>query len=356
MKASVKVLAAGGVAVLIYLVAWPVSVAPVAWSAPDNPGYTGVFEANERLSQLSFVDLDGRTGPEDAAVGPDGLIYMTSHGGEILRVGADGVVEPFARTGGRPLGLQFGADGTLFVADAYLGLLSVDGAGGVTLLADETEDGSPILYANNVDIAPDGAVYFTDASTRFGAKENGGTLAASVLDLVEHSDNGRVLRYDPVSAKVSVFASGLTFPNGVAVDAPGAAVFVAETGAYRVWRFPLDGGPGEVVLSELPGFPDNLNAGPGGTFWLGLVSPRNAIMDRLSGVQFLRRVIMRLPEAMKPAPTRYGFILRFDAQGTVVETLQDPNGAFALTTGALTMPDGRIVVMSLTEPRLGVLR
>ena len=100
----------------------------------------------------------------------------------------------------------------------------------------------------------------------------------------------------------------------------------------------------------------NLNHAADGTFWLGLVSPRNAIMDRLSDAPFLRRVIMRLPEAMKPAPTRYGFVLRINSDGDVIETLQDPNGDFALTTGAVALPDGGVAVTSLTEPRLGVLK
>lgn len=77
-------------------------------------------------------------------------------------------------------------------------------------------------------------------------------------------------------------------------------------------------------------------------------------MDGLAGMPALRRVIMRLPEAMKPAPTRYGYILRMDGEGEVIETLQDPTGSYALTTGAVTMPDGRIAITSLTEPRLGI--
>ena len=272
-----------------------------------------------------------------------------------LRIDAGGEAAPFAQTQGRPLGIEFGPGGLLYVADAYRGLLSVDPAGRVTLLADRAEDGSPILYADDVDIGPDGAVYFSDASTRFGAEENGGTLSASVLDLVEHSQNGRVLKFDPATGKTTVFADGLTFANGVAVDAAGEALFVVETGAYRVWRFPLGGGAGQVVLDNLPGFPDNINPAPQGSFWIGLVSPRNAIMDALSGRPFWRRVVMRLPEAMKPAPQRYGFILRIDESGAVLETLQDPSGAYALTTGAVTLPDGRVAVTSLTEPRLGVL-
>lgn len=343
-------------ALLAYLLFWPVSVRPVAWEAPPNPGYTGVFEPNDRLGALEFIDLGGRSGPEDADVGPDGLIYTATHDGEILRIGADGSVSVFAQTGGRPLGIEFGADGMLYVADAYRGLLMIDRAGAVTLLSDTDPDGGPILYADDVDIGPDGAVYFSDASTRFGAEAHGGTLAASVLDLVEHSGSGRVLKYDPSTGLTTPFADGLTFANGVAVDEAGEALFVVETGAYRIWRYPLDGGPGRVVLDNLPGFPDNINNAPDGTFWVGLVSPRNAMMDGLSGAPFLRRVVMRLPEALTPAPTRYGFILRMDAEGRVIETLQDPSGGYALTTGAVTLADGRIVATSLTEPRLGVLR
>lgn len=343
------------ICLIAYLAFWPVSVRPVAWEAPKNMGYVGSFAENSRLGKLELVDLGGRIGPEDADIGPDGLVYVATHDGVILRLEQDGNVSEFAQTGGRPLGLEFSSDGTLYVADAYRGLLAVDRTGQVTLLADKTVSGSPILYADDLDIGVDGAVYFSDASTRFGARGNGGTLAASVLDLVEHSANGRILKYDPSSGNTTVFADGLNFANGVAINEASTAVFVVETGAYRVWRFPIDGSPGKVILDNLPGFPDNINNAPDDTFWVGLVSPRNAIMDKLSGIPLLRRVIMRLPDTMKPAPMRYGFILRLDAEGHVIETFQDPTGSYALTTGAVTLPDGRIAVTSLTEPFLGLL-
>jgi sugar lactone lactonase YvrE len=339
----------------VYLALWPVSVRPVSWNAPENTGYTGDFTPNNRLKALEFTDLDGRIGPEDADVGPDGLIYVATHNGEILRIEKDRRITSFSQTQGRPLGIEFAADGTLYVADAYRGLLAVNRTGQVKLLSNQTEDGSPVLYADDIDVAADGTVFFSDASTRFGAKGNGGTLSASVLDLVEHSANGRILKYDPVSGNTSVFADGLNFANGVAVNEASDAVFVVETGAYRVWRFPMDGSQGQVILDNLPGFPDNINNATDGTFWVGLVSPRNAIMDKLSDKPFLRRVIMRLPDKLKPAPTRYSFTLRMDGEGNILETLQDPTGNYALTTGAITLPDGRIAVTSLTEPVLGIL-
>ena len=167
-----------------YLALWPVSVHPVVWNAPENLGYVGDFSKNDRLAALELIDLDGRVGPEDADIGPDDLVYVATRDGEILRIEKDGDVTLFAQTQGRPLGIEFAANGTLYVADAYRGLLAVDPEGRVTLRADRTDSGSPILYANDVAIGSDGVVYFSDASTRFGAQEHGGTLAASVLDLV----------------------------------------------------------------------------------------------------------------------------------------------------------------------------
>jgi len=72
-----------------YLAFWPVPVRPVAWVAPDSADHSGDFAQNDRLADLEWIDLAGRFGPEGAAVGPDGLIYAATHGGEILRVGED---------------------------------------------------------------------------------------------------------------------------------------------------------------------------------------------------------------------------------------------------------------------------
>ena len=341
--------------VLGYLTLWPVPADPVAWDAPANPGFVGPFEANTRLSGLSFVDIGAHSGPEDAAVGPDGLLYTVAHDGSLLRGPVDGPLVAFAQTGGRPLGLEFGPDGTLWVADAYRGLLSVSPAGKIDVRLDSV-DGVPIRYADDVDIGPDGVVYLTDASIRFGAQDNGGTLPASVLDLIEHSGTGRVIRFDPATGVADVPISGLVFANGIAVSADGARLLVVETGKYRVLSYDLSdlSSAPVAVVENLPGFPDNINDAPGG-FWMGLVSPRNALMDRMSGAPFFRRMILRLPEAMKPAPTRHGVLVRLDEQGRVVATWQDPGGAYALTTGGVTLPDGRVAVTSLTESRLGIL-
>lgn len=344
-------------ALAAYLIVWPVPIRPVAWEAPPNPGYEGDFAANSRLSDMRLVELpDGEYGPEDVAQGPDGRVYFALHSGKIATLDlVTETIETFADTGGRPLGIEFDAGGTLWVADAYRGLIAISPGGEVTVIAAETSDGSPIVYADDVDVASDGKVYFSDASTRFSAAAIGDTLAASILDLMEHSANGRILVYDPADGSTRTLVAGLTFANGVALSADESTLMIAETGTYTLHRLDLRTGVLSPLVTPLPGFPDNINDNADGTFWAGLVSPRNDAIDGLSGRPFLRKVVMRLPDAFRPAPTRYGFILRVDADGNVLETLQDPAGTYASTTGAITLPDGRIVVSSLTEPRIGIL-
>lgn len=344
-----------------YLLFWPVAVEPQAWTATKDPGYTGQYEANSALSEMSFIELPaGEYGPEDIAVGPDGRLYTAVHSGKILSIDPNtGDAAVAADTGGRPLGIEFDDAGTLWVADAYLGLMTVSAGGEVSLIASETSEGSPIRYADDVDIAPDGRVYFSDASTRFGARDNGGTLAASLLDLMEHSANGRVLVYNPETRRTDVFADGLTFANGVAISADGAYLLVNETGTYEVHRYSLleeSYGDKETILTALPGFPDNINRMNDGTFWVGIVSPRSKAMDSLADSPFLRKVVSRLPEALRPGPQLYAFVVQINERGTVLANLQDPSGAYATTTGATELPDGRLVISSLTEPRIGLLQ
>lgn len=181
------------------------------------------------------------------------------------------------------------------------------------------------------------------------------TLDASIWALMEHSGDGRLLVYFPDSGETKVVKDGLSFPNGVAMCPQDICVLVAQTGNYDVLRLWLDGDKAaqvDEVLSNLPGFPDNLNQGAQSTFWVGLTSPRNTLVDKLADKPFLRKAIMRLPAQIKPKPIPHGMVIQFGLDGAVLNQLQDESGAYPTTTGAYDARDGWLYVTSLSAPVL----
>jgi hypothetical protein len=160
-------------ALAAYLAFWPVPIDPVAWPAPAAPGYQGAHAANTRLAGLTLIPLPpGETGPERVVLGRDGKLYAAVASGRILRMNADGSApEIHADTGGRPLGFDFDAAGRLIVADAFKGLLAIDGDRRVTVLAN-TVNGDPIRYADAVVAARSGRS--TSATRRAASRRRRG--------------------------------------------------------------------------------------------------------------------------------------------------------------------------------------
>src|SRR5262245_17920083 len=209
-----KVLAVVGLIltlVAVYLLVWPVPVAPVAWQAPVAPDYVGPFAQNDRLKAIEMLPIADNHGPETIALDAEGRIYVTTHEGRIVRLRADGShPENWVTTGGRPLGIRFDTAGNLLVADALRGLIRIAPDRTSTVLATEA-DGKPILFANSVDVAADGKIYFSDASTKFGASQWDGPYPASLLDILEHGGHGRLLVYDSDARKATTLVAGLNF-------------------------------------------------------------------------------------------------------------------------------------------------
>ncbi len=341
-----------------YLFFWPVSIDPASWDAPQDKGYVGDFAPNTELANLERLSIGNLHGPEDVVM-HEGKLYVSSQSGKILEIDpTTNTHREYADTGGSALGLEMDAAGNLIVADAFKGLLAVSPEGVVTTLTDEV-DGTPILYADDLDIAADGVIYFSDASTKFGAKAVGETLAASLLELMEHRGTGRLLAYDPSTKRTRLVRDGYVFSNGVAVTEDGD-ILVNETGTYQLHRVsPV--GDSRVIMDNLPGFPDNINRGPKladgtETFLLGLVSQRSEWLDKNAGNIAMRKVAMRLPEFMRPKAVNYGLIIQIDGEGNVLKTWQDPSGDYPSATGAIIAEDGYMYVSSLTAPDLGRMK
>lgn len=357
LRLAKRLLAVLLVASIGYLLLWPVPIAPVPWEAPDSPGYVGVFAANNALAAAESLTTLGEAGPEAMVVDAQGRLYAATATGWIVRYdSAGGAPERWVNTKGRPLGMAFDSAGAMWCADGKLGLLRIAPDGDVQVVATEAE-GVPIGLADDVDIARDGRVYFSDASTKFTATGTN-ALEASLLEILEHRGNGRLIEYDPHTDQTAVLAGGIVFANGVTLTHDETAVLVNETGSHRVLRVEREGparGAVTTLIDALPGFPDNIRRGRDGRYWLALVSPRNALADRLAPYPFLRKIVRRLPAAVRPAPVNYSHVLAINDSGRVLHSLQDPAGNLEMLTHALEH-DGWLYLGSLSAPHAARLR
>ncbi len=354
MKKSAAIGVSALAGVVLYLLAWPVPIDPVSWQAPEDAGFTGAFTENDLLEAARGIDLGVHAGPEDVALGRDGYLYATSEGGAILKIPPrGGAVEVIAETSGRPLGIEVGQDGSLFVANAHAGVqrIGLDGTVSDVLTA---VGGQALVYADDLALADDGTIYLTEASTKFGAGRYGGTLAASLLDILEHGGNGLVVEYRPDTGSARVLLEGLDFANGIAISDDQTFLLIAETGNYRILKYWLSGpaaGSVEVIVDNLPGFPDNINPGLNGRFWIGLVAPRNRFLDEYSARPFVRKLAQRLPAFLRPSPAPASQVFAIDGDGEVLMYLNDPAARFPMLTGALETRDA-IYLSSLAGHQL----
>lgn len=335
----------------VYLLFAPSPIDPVAYEPPSKPALTGPWEPNTRLRDAEALAVGKLVGPEDVETDKEGRIYTGLADGRIVRITADGAVEDFVNTGGRPLGLEFDPQDNLLVADAIQGLLSVSPAGKIRVLATEAE-GEPLGFTDDVDVASNGVVYFTDASVKFGNNEY-------LYDLLEARPHGRLIAYDPSTEKPTVLLSGLYFANGVALSKDEDFVLVNETYRYRVTRYWLKGpraGSSEIFVDNLPGFPDNISSNRQGKFWLALFTIRNDTLDWLSPRPSLKRILSRLPKAVWPAPERYGVVVAIDEQGHILESLHDPGGQKFWEITSAHPRDGYLYLGSLSGDRIGKYR
>jgi sugar lactone lactonase YvrE len=315
---------------------------PMAWTPPAAPAFAGEYAPNQALAAADAIALGG-DGPEDVAFDAQGALYTGVGDGRILRARKDGTVETFATTGGRPLGLRFAPDGNLMVADANRGLLSVSPQGHVEVLARDFDD-IPFGLTDDLDVGADGTVYFSDASSRLGVGD-------SIQDVVEQHPTGRLLAYRHGHG-LRLLHDDLYFANGVALSLDESYVVVVETARYRLKRCWLRGdraGTCEVMVDNLPGFPDGVSRDDRGTFWVAMVSPRNPLLDTVHPYPVLKRALLRLPDALRPGPRAYGFVLGLDGQGRVAYNLQDPSGQVCAFVTNVVEHDGDLYLGSLAH-------
>lgn len=335
------------VMIVFYFVVADTPLDPLAWDPPPKPEMTGPLAPNDALKNATVIAAGQVQGPEDVAVAADGSLFTGCADGTVRKIDPDGKVSIFARTDGRPLGLQFDASGNLIVCDAYMGLLKITPEGIVTVLCTEA-DGVPFKIPDDLDIASDGKIYFSDASSRYKVDQ-------MLYDLFDHRPNGRLLCYDPATHKAKVLLDKLYFANGVALSPDESFVLVNETYAYRITRLWLKGpkaGQRDIFAENLPGFPDNLSRGSK-NYWLAMYTVRNDSADMMHPYPWLKKQVSKLPHFLWPKPEPYGLVLALDDDGKIIKSYQDPTGKHLTTITSVNEYKGCLYLGSLINDRIG---
>lgn len=164
-----------------------------------------------------LADLGG--GPNGAAIGPDGAVYVCNNGGFNFHTEADGCFRPVAQadnySGGRieRVNLQTGRVDRLY----------------------DSVDGLPLRGPNDIVFDAHGGFYFTDlGKTRASDMDRGGVFYG-------RADGGAV----------HAIARPVMTPNGVGLSPDGKTLYYAETEGARIWAFDITA-PGQVRKDPWP--------------------------------------------------------------------------------------------------------
>lgn len=333
---------------VLFWLAWPSRIDPEIWNEPEPTELTGPLAPNNALANAEIVGQNDLGFVTDAAVAEDGLIYLATLTGEVLRLNRsnDGVWSstPVARASNRHI------LGMAWISEHRLGIAGVDGLFALDTASGEVENLStgsaayPYGFINDLAVAHDGTVYFTDSSTQWNRYD---TTGGYFGEMFENKPNGLVYRWEPATRRTEVVAEGLYYPNGIVVAPDGRSLYVSETFRYSIRRIWLDRTREESIetlASNLPGFPAGLAMDTSGNLFVAMTNPRWPLLTMARRHPFLAHQIMKLPASIFPTDDRQeGFLLRLSAEsGEILESYQSTDAPVGNLSHLMHHPDGRL--------------
>jgi ribose transport system permease protein len=319
------------------------------------------YAINDALRDVVAIGLGEIEGPEDVILDEDDHLYCGNRFGDIVRFFAPDYKrwEVFAHIGGHPLGLAIDKEGSILTCVAGMGLYKVTRDRRVVNLSDQTNrsrfsviDDSRVRLADDLDIAPDGRVFYSDPTIRY-------ELSDWLSEALEMRPNGRLICYDPRDGSSRTVVTKLLFPNGVCLSHDAKSFLFASTWGCSIHRYWIEGprkGQTDVVIDDLPGYPDNINRASDGTYWcafVGMRSPTFDLMLSLPGVR--RRMISRVaPDNWLFANTNAGCLIKFDDSGKIIQSLWDRKGDSHSHITSMREHKGRLFIGGLRNNRVGV--
>ncbi|KAF6159803.1 hypothetical protein GIB67_030061 [Kingdonia uniflora] len=284
------------------------------------------------LDQTERIGAGILPGPEDIAYdAEEHVVYTSCNDGWIKRVTVtelvgDVTVQNWAYVGGRPLGIVLTSDKELIVAESDKGLLKVTRDKDVKLLTAEAE-GLKFRLTDGVDVAKNGIIYFTDASSKYNLEQH-------MFDILEGRPYGRFMSYDPSTNRTQVLVRDLYFANGVAVSPNQDYVIFCETPLRRCQKYHIEGenkGKVDMFVDNLPGYPDNIRYDGEDTYYIALASGKTFSWDVLMRYTWVRKTVGILSRYVKfPYMLSHSGVVAVNLKGEMIALYTDQ--ALALIT------------------------
>ncbi|KAL2939631.1 Protein STRICTOSIDINE SYNTHASE-LIKE 7 [Bienertia sinuspersici] len=289
----------------------PIILATVLYNIePLEPAHMPLHE----LTRPEMVaPRDGQlVGPEDVAYDPRlNVVYTGCSDGWIKRVMLNNsVVDDWVYVGGRPLGVALGLNDELIVVDPFK----------VELLTDEVE-GRKLKFADGVDVAKDGMIYFTEASYKYSFLE-------FIFDVFEGKPHGSLMSFDPITRETKVLVRDLYFANGIQVSADQKSVIFCETTMKRCKKYIREGemqGSLQDFVHNLPGMPDNIRYDEEGHYWIAFSTSSKPYWDIALKYPLLRKALTIITRHIgRPHMEQSGGLFAVDLEGKEVAHYYDP--------------------------------
>ena len=341
-----------------------VYVSPTYFELPPCPSTEkesgSPYAVNNKLGDVELIGLGTIEWPEDVIFDSHDNLYCGSRQGDLVRFSAPDYrkQEVFAHIGGFPAGLACDKEDNIFVCVAGMGLYRVAPDRSVHKVTDETNrtlfsvvDDSRLRIADDLDIAPDGRIFFSEATVRYETHD-------WPVDALESRGNGRIVCFDPRTGRTRTVLRNLVFPNGVVTAHDGQSILFCESWGCRINRFWISGanaGKMERVLENLPGYPDNINRASDGNYWVALLGMRSPTLDlALRQPGFRRRMARRLPHDQWLYPNiNHGCVIKMTEQGKVIDALWDETGENHPMITSMREHKGSLFISGITNNRIG---
>ena len=207
--------------------------------------------------------------PEGPIAMPDGSVILVEIArGTLSRVSPDGKIDVIAETGGGPNGAALGPDGAVYICNnggfewyesnglLFAGDIAEDYSGGrierVDIASGKVDvlytqcNGNPLRGPNDIVFDKQGGFWFTDLGKGYGRQKDRGAVFYAKID----------------GSHIEEMVFPIETANGVGLSPDEDFVYVAETQGARLWKWEL-AGPGKLAGTGRTG-QKNFVASPAG--------------------------------------------------------------------------------------------